>query len=259
MLSSLVSQKHALLISINLLWIVLTSLPRLDGYLPAVLSLPLSEILALFLGVILVVCAHTLLSVTLGTGKAIDFGTNLAFLVLSGLLMTGLGIHASTVIILRQITSEDSLYPLVQDHLHRFWSHHMFQLGYYGLLLLIMLSEVRAYKQQSEVVSSEKERPPHSAVQTNHCNDHKLLDRVAEWGCSIVMGVFYSKFAVLTVTVPLTISVYVIVLTVLTVWTVRVQYTGGLLIWHTSRSDLYILGTLAKSCLIGMLVLPLHF
>ena len=255
-MSSSVSKKHALLISINLLWIVLTSLPRLDGYLPAVLSLPLSEILALLLGFVLVACAHALLSVTLGTGKPIDFRTNLAFLVLSSLLMTGVGIHASVVVILSQITPENSVYTLVQHHLHRFWSHNMFQLGYYGLLLLIVLSEVRGYKQQSGVGPSEMKRPPHSVTQTN---EPKLMDRIVEWGCSIVMGVFYSKFAVLTVTVPLTVSVYVIVLTALTVWTVRVQYPGGLgVIWHTSRSDLHILGTLAKSCLVGISVLPLH-
>lgn len=257
-MSSSVSKKHALLISTNLLWIVLTCLPRLDRHVPAVASLPLSEILALLLAPVVAVCAHSLLSVTLGAQKPIDFGTNVAFLVFSSLLMTGVGIHASAVVILSHITPEDSLHPLVQHHLHQLWSHNMFQVGYYGLLFLIVLSEVRGFNQKSGAgPSEEKEGPAHSVAQT--AIEPKVLDRVVEWGCSVVMGLFYSKFAVLTVTVPLTVSVYIIVLTALMAWTLWVQYPGGIrLFWHTSRSDLYILGVLAKSCLIGISVLPLH-
>ena len=138
----ILSRKQALLISIEILWIVLTSLPQIDNQLPTIFSVPLSEIIAVLMGLIMVVCFYALLAVTSGGHSEIGVRTNATFLFLASLVTVGLGIHMSSVVIQNQLSKrDDKLYSLVVDYLHRLWSHNMFQLGYYGILLLLIWSE----------------------------------------------------------------------------------------------------------------------
>ena len=253
------TMKRVLVIVTGFLWIVQGALPLLDSHVPKLFSLPLSEILSLVLGLVVVLCGHALLSTTHMTQGQLGFGTNMAFLVLSGLWTAGLGIHVSAVVILSQITPENSLYPLVQHHLHRLWSHNMFQLGYYGLLLLIVLSEVRGYKQQSRVGSSEKREGPASACSvtestTSYGRGFRVwAASIVDWIWLIIMGVDFTVLAINTDTLPITIAFFLVVLS--SVWVMWVQgwCTIADVLWHSSRPDLHISGSVARSCVIGLL------
>lgn len=96
----------------------------------------------------------------------------------------GLGMHVSAVVVQIQLTPEDPLYPLVHDHLHRLWSHNIFQSGYFGLLLLLSWSN-----------SLQKPR-----------KDCWFVLQIL-W--SILMGVAYTIVAQATQTVILTTSFYI--------------------------------------------------
>ena len=215
------------LVFINVLWLVQISLPLLDDRVTLVFSVPLSELLTLPLGAVLVLCAHSLLSCLPAGGDAAvgshrHLQTNLQdpvkglssgasdnkpqtrkhgavglpgsklervlFLVLASMWTAGLGMHVSAVVVMNHLTSEDPLYPLVHDHLHRLWSHNIFQGGYFGLLLLVMWS---------------------SRVLWENVGEKKVHWFVLQILWSVLMGVAYTVVADATRTVLLTICFYV--------------------------------------------------
>ena len=98
--------------------------------------------------------------------------------------------HLSAVVVQIQLTPEDPLYPLVHDHLHRLWSHNIFQSGYFGLLLLLSWSTRLLWREVSE-----------SPV--------KVHWFVLQTLWSILMGVVYNIVADATQTVVLTNCFYV--------------------------------------------------
>ena len=274
---SISAKKQALLVSVNVLWITATSLPNLDSYLPKLLSVPLSEVLALFLGLVIIACIYALLSVTLGGHKNIGFYTNLVFLFLAGLLTTGLGIHATSVIIRDQLSQEDVVYSLVMDYLHRAWSHNMFQVGYYGLFLLLLLSEVEASKSDlhRKPISKEKIEQNNSFRSSNVHFDSvesvalvssdppAILYSVATWVWSGLMGIFYAVFAVLTQTIPVTLLFQMVVLTGWALWASQGKTQGVFSVfWSTANDsmDLYtICRTTTESSIIGSILLTIVY
>ena len=133
---------RGLLAFMNVLWLVQSSLPLLDRRVPSLFSLPLSQILAMVLGVAVAVCANHLLGALNGDGRPLGANTRSIFSVLSGLWATGVGLHACANAVEKELTEEDhALYPLVHDHLHELWSHQMLQSAYLGLLLLLLWTE----------------------------------------------------------------------------------------------------------------------
>ena len=232
------------LVSINVLWLVQISLPLLDARVPSVFSVPFSELLSLPLGALLVLCADSLLSLTSCSAdggcerslhlqdrvKRLSSGDSenkpqttkhgvvpgwrhrlmrVLFLVLASTWTAGVGMHLSAVVVQIQLTSEDPLYPLVHDHLHRLWSHNIFQSGYFGLLLLLSWSTRRLLWRE---VSESPVKVHWFVLQTL-------------W--SILMGAVYNIVADATQTVVLTNCFYVasISLVFFTV-TSRGSYTG---------------------------------
>lgn len=109
---------------------------------------------------------------------------NATFLFLASMWTAGLGMHVSAVVVQIHLTPEDPLYTLVHDHLHRLWSHNIFQSGYFGLLLLLSWRN-----------SLQKPRKDCWCVL-------QIL-----W--SILMGVAYTIVAQATQTVILTTSFYI--------------------------------------------------
>ena len=218
------------LVSMNVLWLVQISLPLLDTRVPSVFFVPVSELLCLPMGALLVLCAHSLLKFgnrgLSGSDCAAPAGgssckepvfhrhhlqectssgasenkrtsprhgdswrglrrlQNATFLFLASMWTTGVGMHVSAVVVQIQLRPEDPLYPLVHDHLHRLWSHNVFQSGYFGLLLLLSWSN-----------SLQKPR-----------KDRWFVLQIL-W--SILMGVAYTIVAQATQTVILTTSFYI--------------------------------------------------
>ena len=152
-----------LLVLVNLLWLAQISLPVLDDRVPSLFSLPVSELLCLPLGASLVICTYRLLLLRshhkgstetppsssdngrsgereYGVRSSLDWPTTL-FLLLSFLWAAGVGMHVCAVAVQDRLTPHHSLYTAVHDHLHRLWSHSIFQSGYFGLLLLLSWSD----------------------------------------------------------------------------------------------------------------------
>ena len=206
-------QQNLIIIGANIMWMVLTHLPKLDPHSPKILSVPLSEVAVILLGLTLIALLYILLDVVFGSHQNIGLGTQLVFLLLAGLLMAGLGTHATSVIIRAQLSKNDAVYSLVADCLHGTWGHNMFQIGYYGLLLLLVWTEAsRACtstdKGPSKVANGVSKCVPtqYSApVRTSKSTVAMLkFEDVISWTWSLAMGMFYSMLAVLTFTVPVT-------------------------------------------------------
>ena len=256
------SRKQALLISIETLWITLTTLPQFDSYFPLILSVPMTEITAAFMGLVMIVCFYALLAVTYGGHSKIGFQTTLIFLFLTSLLAVGLGIHVSSVTVQNQLRETDAVYSLVAVYLHRLWSHNMFQVAYFGILLLLIWSEAKrtghpcvdtSKKNGSTHLHRERPTstvPPHATVALESAND------AITWTWAVVMGGFYSIFANNTFTVLLTMLFQAIVLGGVLAWQVRLEphkRRFGFL-WNSS-TDLYITRITARVSTIGILLL----
>ena len=259
------SQKQALLISIETLWIILTSLPQLDSYSPQILSMPMTEIIAAFMGLVMIVCFYALLAMIYGDHSNIGFHTTLLFLFLTSLLAVGLGIHVSSVTVQNQLSESDAVYPLVVDCLHRRWSHNMFQVAYFGILLLLIWSEAKrtghlrvdTSKENGSVSTSSLQRertrctvPPHARGALENANN------AITWTWAVVMGLFYSIFANNTHTIPVTMLFQAVVLGRVLLWQTRskphTRHFGFL--WNSS-TDLYITIITTRVSIIGILLL----
>ena len=119
-----VEMSRVLLATINVLWLLLSPLPLLDSRVPSLFSFPLSELLSLVFGALLVICSALLLDLLFTVNhtsvpmrqKSVQQRqsgdlTFALFLILSSLWTTGLGIHASAVIVQNRLTPDDPLYP----------------------------------------------------------------------------------------------------------------------------------------------------
>ena len=228
----------ALLAAVNALWILQASLPLLDRRLPALLSFPLSQLLSLAVGALLVLCARSLLvrlsvggprlvghisprrgdigdkspapELSLGNIEQLDPYTNSIFLALSSLWCMGLGIHAASVIVENELTPDDPLHPLVHHHLHRFWSHNMFGCGYFGLLLLLVWAEA-GHPQPSQADEASIIDTPTTIEKTYYIprppTTNVLWFINVLW--SIILGLIYTIVAKATHTVALTTTFYI--------------------------------------------------
>ena len=227
------SANKCLLAVINALWLLQASLPLLDNLMPTVFLFPLSELLSLAAGTVLVVCAYSLLirvsAAGAGAGARYNhsqrgpkesaqqpcFCTIVTFLVFSSLWTLGLGIHAAAVTIINQLTHTDTLYPLVSDYLHRFWSHHVFQFGFFSLLLLLVWTEVNTHNPVPSKISTHAHRRTWSGS-LKHPNElaptsHNLCN-LLEYLWSVVLGFSYAAVAKATQTVALTSAFYLAVI-----------------------------------------------
>ena len=211
----------ALLVLVNALWLVQISLPLLDARVPSLFSVPVSELLSLPLGAMLVLCAHSLYVGSAESGHLQDpvqrtssgagaseprtrkHGVQqssgrpggldgVLFLSLASMWTAGIGMHVSAVVVQMQLTPDDSLYPMVHHHLHRLWSHNIFQSGYFGLLLFLCWTNTRHWKNAVRL-----ERGPRWFV---------VLLQVL-W--SVLVGASYTVVAKATETVTVTVSFYI--------------------------------------------------
>ena len=188
---------RGLLAFMNVLWLVQSSLPLLDRRVPSLFSLPLSQILALVLGVAVAVCANNLLGALNGGGRPLGANTRSIFSVLSGLWATGVGVHACANAVEKELTEEDhALYPLVHDHLHELWSHQMLQSAYLGLLLLLLWTETASGPENHD--QFHRERSP--------------LYLLVEIAWLIALGVAFATIGRATETVFVTIAFFLTVL-----------------------------------------------
>ena len=227
---------HARLLAfINALRLLQASLTLLDDRLPSILFFPLSELLSLAAGTLLVVCAYFLLLHVSVAGPGVrhsfqgdhslprrglkgggpdtrqpGFCTTITFLVFSSSWTLGLGMHTAAVIIGNQLSPDDTLYPLVNDYLHRFWSHHIYELGFFGLLLLLVWTEANSYDPEARnVARSSSSMSSNKPPPTLH-NICKLLEYL--W--SVVLGFSYAIVARATQTVALTSAFYLAVISI---------------------------------------------
>lgn len=263
-------KRQLLMIGANTIWIVVTKLPNVDHHSPKIISVPLSEVSAILLGLTVVAFFYILLSAILGNHREIRLRTHLVFLFLSGLLMAGLGTHSTTAIIRDQLSKDDAVYQLVMDNLHRTWSHNMFQLGYYGLVLLLAWSEASRASAGMEKdvaqVSNGVSKCEHSTpvYTSKSVVEVKKFENGISWTWSLVMASFYSKFAVQTATIPVTVLFGVTVLGGGGLWLAKMQpyhdeSFGFLLSTCSPRTDLSTCKLTARICLIGMLILPIIY
>ena len=214
------TQKLTLLMATQALWIVVTSLPNYDmhGAVGKIYSVPVTEILAILLGPLLLFCFYELLVVTEDGHRNVGFATVLAFTYLGGLLMAGLGVHAASLVVTRsRLDMSEELYSLAMETLHRTWSHGLFQTGYFGLHLLTIWTETSSRRKL--LLLSSKDISSGTKLSTENGMSRPLLltpsqttaHTVVAWTWTVFMSVFYAIFAALTRTVMLKALFHVIV------------------------------------------------
>lgn len=132
--------------------------PLLDRYLPTIyigektnLNLPLSEVLSQYLGAGTLLSGYVLYSVV--SYGELDLAMNIAFLLAAFMLASGHGVHVASVTIQNQISAQDSIHELVY-FLHEYWSHNMFLIGFYSIVLLLMWTERRRAGHLRHIVAS---------------------------------------------------------------------------------------------------------
>ena len=251
-----VEMSRVLLATINVLWLLLSPRPLLDSRVPSLFSFPLSELLSLVFGALLVICSALLLDLLFTVNhtsvpmrqKSVQQRqsgdlTFALFLILSSLWTTGLGIHASAVIVQNRLTPDDPLYLLVHDHLHRLWAHNMFTCGYFGLLMLFFWTEMKSMFYHCTVHGQTAYGQCHQKVKNAPSNIRWVL-----W--SIFVGLAYTIVAVATHTIALTTAFYVITISTHSV----LQFT------ETSRARIQpaVTSSVIGSCISGIFAMGLY-
>lgn len=245
----------------------------MHSFVPKILSVPVTEVGAIVLGPVQLWCFYTLLAVIQEGSERVGFATTLIFTYLGGLMMAGLAVHATSLVVIRsQFEMSKELYLLAMERLHRLWSHHLFQIGYFGLkLLAIWIETSKSMRDGRDVHINEKEStygltrkylssfgkvkaestatksPRQTLLGYNHHTLQNIL--ISLW--MIIMSIFNAIFAALTRTV-----------TVMTVFNVAVL-GRTLYVWLNVRShnkrppsylspDLYIFTITVRNCILGI-------
>ena len=153
-----------LLSSFTTFWIWQIVQPILDEHLPLInigphtnLTLPLSEVISQYLGAGTLLSGYTLYS-TVNYGQR-SFGMNAAFMLPAFMVASGHGVHVACVTIQIQMTKNEPLYALVY-FLHEHWSHNIFLMGFYGLVLLLIWAERYGSKRAQNPVIQRHDRVP---------------------------------------------------------------------------------------------------
>jgi hypothetical protein len=198
-----------LLISTTLLWVWQSVQPTFDKILPFLdisddglhlktaasfrlheildstsIIISLSEIIAMCVGVATMVSLYSLFWVC--TEGSAQFWQSLAFILLATLTSVGYGMHAVCVIAQLHISQDNPLYALL-DFMHERWSHNMFQIGMFGLFLLVVWSE----KPRSLKTTTVRVKSLSTAFSMIPCNCCTVLQSLL----AIVTGLFMSVFA----------------------------------------------------------------
>ena len=237
--------KGALLISTYAFWAAQLVGPVLNHYLPALYvteyAYPVSvgNILTPVFGFLslLSVCCLYKTTTPIQNSRCRE----VTFLVFLYLTVGGHAAHLVCVVI------EDAgahVHPLVFV-LHERVSHNIFQLGFYGMMALLLWREVG--------VAASNERPRQRCGAGTSATFAALIGRLA--GC-ILLGAFFSIFAVETATQVVTMAFYVLCLTAIAFAT-RSLGIGG--VWRMyARSELLICGVLTQVALAGMTVMAAY-
>ena len=234
-------------------------MPVFDKRLPSVsisesenIILPVAEITALCLNVPFAVSAYCLYYAC--AAQRLYLVGNLAFIALAAMAVCGHGMHVACVMIQQQLQPSDKVYPLV-DFLHEQWSHHTFQFGFYGLMLLNIWTEIvnqtdvdmrNGARQQQEDKNKEQK-----TVNTSNSLPQLLLLAIVKWVWPVILGLYFSIFAAMIGTKAVTTLFY---LTVLSVLFTKGMKTSLWHYWRRCNSDWLVQGCFLKFSLLGIVV-----
>ena len=155
-----------LLLSVLMLWEVLTYAPLFDSTFPLIhisslhpdVFVPVLEFVIMALGILLILAGYYLFMVA--AKHSMSLLDNLLFLICAGMFISGNGLHMGCIITETNIrnlelNSVDALLALVH-FMHEYWSHNSMQVGLFGMLLLAAWKETSVVRFSQATFDKEK-------------------------------------------------------------------------------------------------------
>ena len=209
--------------------------------------------------------------------------SNLLFILLGYMITYGHGMHSVCVMV--EEKGESSVSPSMVayvDFLHEFVSHNMFVGGIYAMIILIMKAEKDCFVQKTTEKQTGATRNGHIATSngslrnctpngislsskiattenlskvgaSSHSNVSALQDFLLQWTWPVILGVYFSIFAGMTGTVPITILFYAFIYT----YTIILDSCGGIPTRAVVDSELFVWATVVKAACVGLPTLGL--
>ncbi len=279
-MATLAARGEQLMLSTLSLWILQTTMPVLQDFLPYLslttnsqqLAIPLAQALNQLVGLLTCLSAYCLLYQR--AAGTLSLKTNLLFVTIGFCITTGHGMHTVCVLVEEKVLHQASIHALV-DFLHEVVSHNMFVAGIYCLMGLLMKTERDSltYKLEKKTDDSIRDvevrngdaklsngRPQDQKLSPGSSNRQQSSGFLLLWAWPVVLGVYFTIFSTRTGTVPITVVFYLAVYayTILTAFKLAEGgLSSGEFISLLNKRELTVFGTIAKSSCIGLPVLAL--
>ena len=207
--------------------------------------------------------------------------SNLLFILLGYMITYGHGMHSVCVMV--EEKGESSVSPSMAvyvDFLHEVVSHNMFVGGIYAMMILIMKAEKDCFVQKTtekqtgattnghivtsngsprncKIATSNKTENLSKVGATSHSNASALQNFLLQWTGPVILGAYFSVFAGMTGTVPITILFYAFIYTYTILSCQNLDSCGGIPTRAVVDSELFVWATVVKAACVGLLTLCL--
>ena len=222
--------------------------------------------------------------------------SNLLFILLGYMITYGHGMHSVCVMV--EEKGESSVSPSMAayvDFLHKVVSHNMFVGGIYAMMILIMKAEKDCFVQKttekqtgatrnghiatsngslrngftctpngislsSKITTSNKTENLSKVGATSHSNASALQDFLLQWTWPVILGTYFSIFAGMTGTMPITILFYAFIYTYTILSCQNLDSCGGIptrAVMGLLDSELFVWATVVKAACVGLPALGL--
>lgn len=269
------------------LWMLQTTMPVFQKYFPTVTLArhsthfhpPLTQLLNQLVGFLNYLSAYCLLHAR--AGGRLSLKDNLYFLAAGFLITAGHGMHSVCVMVeeLGENVEKQPVIHVLVDFLHRVVSHNMFVGGMYFLIVLVVRTEVDQFRNASNKkvddvkVHLSEGTQNGNITQNGTQNGNITVSRqvrqlspsekksggvtmwsvLLHWVFPLILGAYFSVFATMTGTVPITVLFYLAICAYTVATLQDMTFFSELL-----KRDLLVLGTITKAACAGLPVLAVR-
>ena len=167
---------------------------------PVIVKIPTSQVLVMMIALSNIISLHLLYSIV--TKGALQLKHNVAFLISSFCMVSGVSMHAVAVIVENELTHSDTIFPLI-DVLHEYVSHSTAMIGFCLMISIIAWEEYGGFLKSIQAGKGK------NGFFAEH-NWFTIVTVLWDWLFSIMFGQFIAVFSLRTSTHLITALFFII-------------------------------------------------
>lgn len=252
------------------LWVLQTTMPAFQAYLPYIslswsstpLRIPLSQVLTYLAGLLCYLLAYCLMHER--SGGKLSLKTNVLFLLCGYMVSYGQGMHSVCVMVEGKENSISDSMAAYVDFLHEVISHNMFVCGIYAMMMLVIKEERRSldFKPSKKPESANgaiksasnlrNGRIPSSEVSMMFLSGASTVQNfLLKWTWPVFLGSYFSVFSFMTGTVAITVVFYMLIYSY-SIYTCQQLNSSGIPLGTVLDSELFVWATVVKAACVGL-------